>query len=198
MSLTLDHYRLKSRYCAFTFQRDLLVKIQGILISIRGHGFSWIHGPHKETISALVCLLGSLPLFQGGLHLGFLQCPDYPVYYRGPYNHQYPPAELTPILNHQGHLLLIIWGDSRELNLDKDISNGLHIVTPLQLTGILLQCRLRSSMESTLRPRHLTNDGVTVFIWVPLLIRAVTSSPLIIAWPIFSGPSHLSQVSSFQ
>ena len=56
--------------------------------------------------------------------------PRLPVYCRSPYNYWYPPAELTPILNNQSHLILIIQGDSRKLNLDHDVSDGLHIVTP--------------------------------------------------------------------
>ena len=38
-------------------------------------------------------------------------------------------AELTPIPYDQGHLLLIIRGDSGKLNPDKNISKGLRIVT---------------------------------------------------------------------
>ena len=73
---------------------------------------------------------GPLPFFRGSLHLGLFQCPDNPVYDRGTYNKGDSLAELTPILYDQGHLLLIIRGDSGKLNPDKNISKGLCIVTP--------------------------------------------------------------------
>ena len=109
------------------------------------------------------------------LHLRLFQHQDNPVYDRGAYNKGDLLAELTPIPNDQGHLLFIIQGDSGKLNPDKNISEGLRIVTPLQLTGILPQCWLSSLMEPTSRPHCLTNEGVTIFIWAPLSMRAVTS-----------------------
>ena len=71
-----------------------------------------------------------LPFFWGSLHLGLFQRPDNPVYDRGTYNKGDSSAELTPIPYDQGHLLLVIRGDSGKLNPDKDISKGLRIVTP--------------------------------------------------------------------
>ena len=77
-----------------------------------------------------MCYPGPLPFFWGSLHLGLFQCPDNPVYDWGTYNKGDSSAELTPIPYDQGHLLLIIRGDSGKLNPDKNISKGLHIVTP--------------------------------------------------------------------
>ena len=79
---------------------------------------------------AFMCYLGPLPFFWGSLHLGLFQCPDNLVYDRGAYNKGDSLAELTPIPYDQGHLLLTIRGDSGKLNPDKNISEGLHIVTP--------------------------------------------------------------------
>ena len=73
---------------------------------------------------------GPLPFFRDGVHLGLLQCPDYPVYRRDPYDNRYSPAELTPISDHQSHLVLIIQGNSGELYLDHDITYRLCIMTP--------------------------------------------------------------------
>ena len=77
-----------------------------------------------------MCYPGPLPFFWGSLHLGLFQHPDNPVYDRGAYNKGDSSAELTPIPYDQGHLLLVIRGDSGKLNLDKNISEGLRIVTP--------------------------------------------------------------------
>ena len=74
--------------------------------------------------------LGPFPFFRDGLHLGLLQRPDNPVYCWGSHDQRDSLAELTPILNDQGHLFVVIRGDSGELNLDKDISKGLRVVTP--------------------------------------------------------------------
>ena len=71
-----------------------------------------------------------LPFFRDGVQLGLLQCPDYPVYRRGSYDHRYSPAELTPVSNHQSRLVLIIRGNSGELYPDHDITNRLCIITP--------------------------------------------------------------------
>ena len=77
-----------------------------------------------------MCYPGPLPFFRGSLHLGLFQCPDNLVYDQGAYNKEDSLAELTPITYDQGHLLLVIRGDSGKLNPDKNISEGLHIVTP--------------------------------------------------------------------
>ena len=77
-----------------------------------------------------MCYPGPLPFFQGSLHLRLFQRPDNLVYNRGSHNKGDSSAELTPIPYNQGHLLLIIRGDSGKLDPDKNISEGLHIVTP--------------------------------------------------------------------
>ena len=112
-------------------------------------------------------------------HSASAQYPDYPVYHRGPYDHRYSLAELTPVSNHQSHLVLIIRGNSRELYPDHDITDRLCIITPLQLTGIQPRCLLRSVIEPTTKPHFLTKAGVTVLTWAPLSIRAGTGSPSI-------------------
>ena len=73
---------------------------------------------------------GPLPFFRDGVHLRLLQCPDYLVDCRGPYDHRYSPAELTPISNHQSHLVLVIRGNSGELYPDHDITDRLCIIVP--------------------------------------------------------------------
>ena len=77
-----------------------------------------------------MCYPGPLPFFQGSLHLRLFQRPDNPVYDWGSHNKGDSPAELTPVPNDQGHLLFVIRGDSGKLNPDKNISEGLRIVTP--------------------------------------------------------------------
>ena len=77
-----------------------------------------------------MCYPGPLPFFRGSLQVGLFQRPDNPVYDRGAYNKGDSSAELTPIPYEQGHLLLIIQGNSGKLNADKNISKGFHIVTP--------------------------------------------------------------------
>ena len=130
MSPTPDHYGLESGYDTFVLEENLLIKVQRVLVGVCGHGLSQVHRPHEEAIYALMCSPGSLPFFRACLHLGLLQCPDYPVYCRSQYDHQYSSAELTPITNQQSHLFLIIGGDTGQLYSDYDISKGLCIVTP--------------------------------------------------------------------
>ena len=77
-----------------------------------------------------MCYPGPLPFFRGSLHLRLLQRPDNPVYDRGAYNKGDSLAELTPIPYDQGHLLLVIRGDSGKMDPVKNISEGLCIVTP--------------------------------------------------------------------
>ena len=77
-----------------------------------------------------MCYLGPLPFFWGSLHLRLFQRPDNLVYDWGSHNKGDLLAELTPVLNDQGHLLFIIRRDSGKLSPDKNISEGLCIVTP--------------------------------------------------------------------
>ena len=96
--------------------------------------------------------LGPLPFFWDGVQLGLLQCPNYPVYRKSPYDHRYSPAELTPISNHQSHLVLVIRGNSGELYEDHDITNRLCIITPTttnwNLTSMFVEVSDRANHQA--------------------------------------------------
>ena len=131
-------------------------------------------------------MTGTLSGFGHILHLGFFHCPNRPV------NRQSPQYDLTPldetavIHHHQRYLFFVIAWHVWYPYSGNYIAQGLSNPSPSRLNGMHPLWSFRSQIKPTSRPLLFTNSSVTRFMWAPLSIKQVVSTPSIIAVPKFA------------